>query len=51
MLKRYKRKHDDFTESLRSYCMKNSIGSSLARTDVPFDEFLTSVLRRGGLVA
>ncbi len=51
MLKRYRRKHDEFSEALRGYCMKNSIGSSLARTDVAFDEFLTSVLRHGGLVA
>jgi len=31
--------------------MRYSVGYSLARTDVPFDEFLRTVLQRGGLVA
>lgn len=51
MLRRYTAAFTGFSEELRSYCMRYGIGCSLARTETPFDEFLTSVLKRGGLVA
>jgi uncharacterized protein (DUF58 family) len=51
MLRRYKKSFDDFREEMRRYCMKYAIGYSLATTDVPFDQFILSVLQRGGLVA
>lgn len=51
LLKKYKAAYEQFGTDLRRYCMKYAIGCSLAPTDVPFDEFLTNVLQRGGLVA
>lgn len=51
MLRRYKKSFDEFREQMRRYCMKYSIVYSLASTDVPFDQFILSVLQRGGLVA
>ncbi len=51
MLRRYKQALDKFSAELRGYSMKYSIGYSLARTDIPFEEFLLKVLQRGGLVA
>ena len=51
MLRRYRRAFRGFSEELRRYSMRYSIGYSLATTDTPFDEFLLKVLQRGGLVA
>jgi uncharacterized protein (DUF58 family) len=51
MLRRYRRAFEEFSKELRRYSMRYSVGYSLARTDVPFDEFLRTVLQRGGLVA
>lgn len=50
MLRRYKRAFDGFTEELRRYSMRYSIGYSLARTEITFDQLLLGVLQRGGLV-
>ncbi len=50
MLRRYRKAFAALGEDLRRYSMRYSIGYSLARTDVPFDEFLLEVLQRGGLV-
>lgn len=51
LLRRYRQAFDDFSVQLRRYCLRYSIGCSLAPTNTPFDEFLTAVLQRGGLVA
>jgi len=51
LLKRYREAYEAFSTSLRRYCLRYSIGCSLATTDEPFDEFITRVLQRGGLVA
>lgn len=51
MLRRYRTAFARFSADLRRYSMRYSIGYSLARTSVPFDEFLREVLQRGGLVA
>jgi uncharacterized protein (DUF58 family) len=51
MLKRYRREFAGFSEDLRRYSMRHSMGYALARSDVPFDDFLVKVLERGGLVA
>lgn len=51
MLKRYRRAFDGFSDDLKRYSMRHSIGYAMARSDVPFDEFLVKVLERGGLVA
>ncbi len=51
MLRRYRQAYDKLSDELRRYSMGHAIGYSLARTDIPFDEFLRGVLERGGLVA
>jgi uncharacterized protein (DUF58 family) len=51
LLRRYREAFTRFTEDLRRYGMRYSIGCAQARTDVPFDAFLVQVLQRGGLVA
>jgi uncharacterized protein (DUF58 family) len=51
MLRRYRKAFEQLTTDLRSYGMRYGIGSAMARTDVPFEEFLLGVLQRGGLVA
>ncbi|HEY3246183.1 MAG TPA: DUF58 domain-containing protein [Phycisphaerae bacterium] len=51
MLKRYRAAFEKLGADLRTYSLKYSIGHALARTAVPFDEFLVGVLQRGGLVA
>lgn len=51
MLRRYRRAFDGFSEDLKRYSMRHAIGYAMARSDVPFDDFLVTVLERGGLVA
>jgi len=51
MLRRYRAAFQKMGDELRTYCMRNSIGHALARTDTPFDEFLVGALQRGGLLA
>ena len=50
MRRRYRRAFAGLSEELRRYAMRYSIGYPLARTDVPFDEFLLGVLQHGGLL-
>ena len=50
MRRRYRRAFAGLSEELRRYAMRYSIGYALARTDVPFDEFLLGVLQHGGLL-
>ncbi len=51
MLRRYREAFDGFSADLRRYSMRYSVGYALARSDVPFDEFLLGMLQRGGLLA
>jgi hypothetical protein len=51
MLRRYRQAFADFSQSLRRYSMKYSIGFDQAQTDMPFDEFLKRVLQHGRLLA
>jgi uncharacterized protein (DUF58 family) len=51
MLRRYKAAFEKLGSDLRSHSLKYSIGHALARTDVPFEDFLLTILQRGGLVA
>lgn len=51
MLRRYKAAFEKLGNDLRSYSLKYSIGHGIARTDVPFEDFLLTILQRGGLVA
>lgn len=51
MLRRYRRAFESFSEDLKRSSMQRAIGYAMARTDVPFDQFLVKVLQRGGLVA
>jgi uncharacterized protein (DUF58 family) len=51
MLRRYKAAFKGFSEELRRYAMKYSIGYDQAHTDVPFDDFVKGVLRHGRLLA
>src|SRR5262249_52819568 len=51
MLRRYRAAFEKLSTDLRTYSMKYSIGHALARTDMPFEDFLIGVLQRGGLVA
>ena len=51
MLRRYKQAFEKLGADLRSHSLKYSIGHGIARTDVAFEDFLVSILQRGGLVA
>jgi uncharacterized protein (DUF58 family) len=51
VLRKYRRAFDGFAVELRRYSMRYSIGYSLTRSDAAFDDFIRSVLQRGGLVA
>lgn len=50
LLRRYRRAFAGLSEELRRYSLRYGTGYALARTDVPFDEFLRGVLERGGLI-
>ncbi|MEX2288055.1 MAG: DUF58 domain-containing protein [Planctomycetaceae bacterium] len=51
LLRRYQKKFQEFRDDTRRYCMRYSLGYSLATTETPFDEFILAMLQRGGLVA
>ena len=41
----------DWNEALRKECARNGIGLASTTNDVPFDEVVQGILRKGGLVA
>ena len=41
----------DWNQSLRNSCTRQGIGLASVETSVPFDEIISRILRRGGLVA
>ncbi|TET32327.1 MAG: DUF58 domain-containing protein [Planctomycetota bacterium] len=49
--KRYRRAFGDFREEVENFCKKNEFGYVHADTQIPFDELILKVLRRGGVLA
>lgn len=50
LLNRYKKAFGELAERVETFCIKNEIGYVRARTNIPFDELVLGILRRGGLV-
>lgn len=50
MLARYRAALDELASGVERFCVRNEIGYVRARTDVPFDELVLGILRRGGIV-
>lgn len=50
LLQRYRKAFGELLESVESFCVRHEMGYCLSRTDVPFDELVLRILRRGGLV-
>ncbi len=47
----YERAVQEWNENLRSTCARCGVGQTSTLTDVPFDDVIQYILRRGGLVA
>ena len=50
LLEKYKRAFAELADGVERFCMRSEMGYCRARTDVPFDELVLRILRRGGLV-
>ena len=50
LLERYRAAFEDLRARVERSCRAQEIGYCVARTEVPFDELVLTVLRRGGLV-
>lgn len=50
MLARYKEAFERLATGVERFCIKNEMGYVRARTNVPFDELVLGILRRGGVV-
>jgi uncharacterized protein (DUF58 family) len=50
LLARYKEAFEAHAASIESFCIRNEFGYVRAHTDVPFDDLVLGILRRGGLV-
>jgi uncharacterized protein (DUF58 family) len=50
LLVKYKQAFDNLASNVESFCIRNEMGYTRARTSVPFDELVLRILRRGGLV-
>ena len=50
LLRRYRVAFEELCGNVESYCIRNEMGYVRARTDLPFDELVLRILRRGGLV-
>jgi len=50
LLARYKDAFEEHAKSVENFCVRNEYGYVRARTDVPFDDLVLGILRRGGLV-
>ena len=48
---RYVRTIAEWNANLRTQCARREIGFAAVTTDVPFEEVVQMILRRGGLVA
>ena len=49
-LRRYKTVFADFLDSVTKYCVGNGLGGTIARTEIPFDELILSMMKQGGSV-
>lgn len=47
----YRRAYDRYTESLASYCWKYGVGYVATPTELPFEDAILTVFRRGGFLA
>ena len=50
MLKKYREAFEKLATDVERFCIKNEMGYVRARTNVPFDELVLGILRRGGVV-
>jgi uncharacterized protein (DUF58 family) len=50
LLAKYRKAFEDLAAGIESFCVRNEIGYVRALTEVPFDELVLRILRRGGLV-
>ncbi|KAA3605151.1 MAG: DUF58 domain-containing protein [Planctomycetota bacterium] len=50
MLRRYKEAFGQLTEEVEAFCIRNEMGYVKALTEIPFDQLVLKILRRGGLV-
>jgi uncharacterized protein (DUF58 family) len=50
VLDRYQRAHAAYRRRIEVFCADKQVGHHMLRTDVPFDEAVLRVLRRGGVV-
>ena len=51
VLRRYKVVFAEFLDSVTKYCVGHGLGGTIARTEIPFDELILSMMRRAGSVA
>ena len=50
VLARYRKAHDEYRQAIEDFCVKKQVPYHALSTDVPFDEAVLQVLRKGGLV-
>ena len=50
MLAKYAKAFGALGERVEAFCVRNEIGYARAKTNIPFDELVLRILRRGGLV-
>lgn len=50
LLARYEQAFERLAQSVESFCIRNEMGYVRARTDVPFDDLVMRILRRGGVI-
>lgn len=50
LLAKYRKAFEELAGRVESFCIKNEMGYVRARTDIPFDELVLGILRRGGVV-
>lgn len=50
LLARYRAAFEALSAGVESFCVRNEMGFVRARTSVPFDQLVLTILRRGGLI-
>ena len=50
VLDRYAKAYDEYVEGVRRFCTKKQVAYYEANVDVPFDELILRVFRRGGFL-
>ena len=51
LLKKYRAAVEELATRVETFCNRREIGYVLAQTEIPFDQLVLLILRRGGLVA